>query len=109
MCRSYTFKRQFVKVYQLVGQAPYRPRIPNIGAYGLNFNVGNKLLLDQGKVELGKTVQDRTEGPQLVQYSFDGQDKQLVTIKIKDTRAKRFEFNPKLVNADGEPVSIRRE
>ncbi len=106
--QSYTFKRQFVKVYQLVGQAPYRLGIPNIGAYVLDFNVGNKLLLDQGKVELGKTVQDRTDGPQLVQYAFDGQDKQLVTVKIKDTRGKRYQFNPKLINADGDAIPIRR-
>src|SRR5207253_3137462 len=86
-----------------------RLSIPNIGAYVLDFNVGNKLLLDQGKVELGKTVQDRTDGPQLIQYSVDGQDKQLVTIKIKDTRAKRYQFNPKLVNADGELVALRRD
>lgn len=100
--------RQFVSVYTLVGQPPYRLTIPNIGAYTLGLTINDTLDLDQGTILLGATQQDRTTGPQIIGYTFDAPDNQNITVKMTDTRKARFHFEPHLVNADGVVIPERR-
>jgi len=109
--KSYTpnFGRQIVSLYQLRGEGPFTLELPNLGAYTVTFDQGNTLELDQGLLVMDKPQQARTNGPQLVSYTFDAAADQVVTIRVKDTRGNRNDFRPLLTNGQGVKILPRRQ
>ncbi|MEP6986823.1 MAG: hypothetical protein ABI970_14550, partial [Chloroflexota bacterium] len=100
--------RQFIGVYQLAGAAPYQIVIPNIGAYVLGTQIGNKLDLTLGAIELDKPSNATTTGPQLVHYTFNGTEGQTITTRLGLTQ-RGAGFSPiTLLDADGNTLPIKR-
>lgn len=102
------FGRQVVALYQLRGEGPFTLELPNLGGYTVTFDQGNTLELDQGVLVFDKPQQARTNGAQLVNYTFDAVEGQVATIQLKDTRANRFNFRAVLKNAAGVTLLPRR-
>ncbi len=105
---SYRSGRQFVGVYQLAGSAPYRLIIPNIGSYVLSVNIGNRLELDQGELVVGELARGASTGPQVVHYTLNADEAQILTVKLSITSRGSFS-SVTITDADGEAVKPKRE
>ncbi len=100
--------RRFVGAFELMGKAPYRLEIPNVGAYSVGLDIGNTIVAEEGELKFDDEWARTTEGPQIVEYTIEGKNKDVFTLTLRDPRGaidSGSDFQLKLFNSAGEIIA----